>query len=853
MIPVKLTLEGFLSYHDPVELDFSAIELACISGPNGAGKSSLLDAITWALFGVARKRDDAIIHSRANEAVVSFIFDYESNRYRVLRGKPRNKSTTLEFQIQAADGKWKPLTERTMRLTEQKIEATLRLDYDTFVNASFFLQGKADQFTQQRPGDRKRILTSILGLEVWETYRKQAWDNRREVELRIVERDTSLRDIQEELDEEDQRRARLHELESQLAGLTDARQVHETALNEMRQRQAALKEQEKLVSTLAAGLARAAQNLESLQQRSASRTSELTESAAALEKAAETEAAYAAWQEARAALEVWETSASQHHAGDARRRAPQQEIEREQIRLEAERARLLAEQAASETAAAEQTELKARLKDLQAVAKQAATRLAERDTALAAVQAAREALAAAKAENPMLKAEMDDLRTRLDTLEKAADGAACPTCGQRLAGHDRASLIEHLQAEGKARGDKYRANTALMKDTETQVQELEKAAAALSNAEDAARQATRALDQATARLEQLDALLKQWKGEGDKQLKELEKTLEKQTYAMEARAALAAIDAELKAIGYDAASHDAARKAEQAGRAAEAALRALETARARHQPLAREVQELSEQIEQASQEVTEQQKSHDEAAAMLAAAQTQAPDVTSAESRLLELSEQENKLKIEVGGARQRVETLADLKTRKGKLEDERETLAHSVNRYKQLERAFGKDGVPAMLIEQALPEIETKANEILERLSGGSMSVRFITQTEYKDRGRDDLRETLDIVISDNAGTRDYEMYSGGEAFRINFAIRLALSEVLAQRAGARLQTLVIDEGFGSQDEAGRQRLVEAINAVQHEFAKILVITHIDSLKDAFPSRIEVDKTPRGSILTVR
>jgi len=94
----------------------------------------------------------------------------------------------------------------------------------------------------------------------------------------------------------------------------------------------------------------------------------------------------------------------------------------------------------------------------------------------------------------------------------------------------------------------------------------------------------------------------------------------------------------------------------------------------------------------------------------------------------------------------------------------------------------------------------------------------------------------------------REYEMFSGGEAFRINFAIRLALSEVLAQRAGARLQTLVIDEGFASQDEGGRQRLVEVINLVKEDFAKILVITHVESLKDAFPSRIEVEKGPRGS-----
>ena len=101
-------------------------------------------------------------------------------------------------------------------------------------------------------------------------------------------------------------------------------------------------------------------------------------------------------------------------------------------------------------------------------------------------------------------------------------------------------------------------------------------------------------------------------------------------------------------------------------------------------------------------------------------------------------------------------------------------------------------------------------------------------------------------------AGVREYELFSGGEAFRVNFAIRLALSRVLARRAGARLQTLVIDEGFGSQDAQGRQRLIEAINAVRGDFAKILVITHLEELKDHFPTRIEVEKTPHGSQLRV-
>jgi exonuclease SbcC len=102
------------------------------------------------------------------------------------------------------------------------------------------------------------------------------------------------------------------------------------------------------------------------------------------------------------------------------------------------------------------------------------------------------------------------------------------------------------------------------------------------------------------------------------------------------------------------------------------------------------------------------------------------------------------------------------------------------------------------VLIEQALPQIEEKANNILDRLSGGGMSVRFLTQAAYKDKNREDLRETLDILISDGSGTRDYELFSGGEAFRVNFAIRWHCLRAGAA-AGAPAH-VGIDEGFAAR-----------------------------------------------------
>jgi exonuclease SbcC len=153
------------------------------------------------------------------------------------------------------------------------------------------------------------------------------------------------------------------------------------------------------------------------------------------------------------------------------------------------------------------------------------------------------------------------------------------------------------------------------------------------------------------------------------------------------------------------------------------------------------------------------------------------------------------------------------------------------------------------MIIETAVPELERYANELLTRISDGRLHVRIETQRETK---AGDLREALDIIISDELGSRAYELYSGGEAFRINFAIRIGLSRLLAQRAGAQLRSLFIDEGFGTQDARGREQLVAAINSIQDDFALILVITHIEELKDAFPARIEVTKTAQGSVFNL-
>ena len=868
MIPISLSLSGFLSYRESVTLDFTMFDLACIAGANGAGKSSLLDAITWVLFGQARKRDDSLINNQSSTAEVELVFAYEGNIYRVQRLLPRGKTSLLEFHIlqrnepesanqngYAANGKvslllngqWKPLTERTLRDTQSRIEKTLRMNYETFVNASFFLQGKADQFTQQRPGDRKRILGSILGLEVWEVYRQGAADRRKSVEADIAALDGRLEEINAELAEEARRIARLKELRLALKRLSELRKTQETVLEQIRITLAQLEEQRKLVTAMKNQLDASARLIAEQEVQLTERQLECDAYREINQRAGEIQAAYMAWSQSRQEIEEWEQVATRFREQEKLRQTPLDEINVTRARLEQEQQRLRQDEQRLANQVQEGENLNNQIetvrKEIEAVNQDQKRRVLLQSE----LDIARQRKADAEAENPRLKADMEDLKSRIDQLE-ATEGALCPLCGQPLTPQDRTRLIAELKTQGKEMGDRFRANQSLLGESGQLVKQLEADVTELGRADQALLMHTENLTRLAERLEQIRLARSGWEKEDAPRLVEISQTLEGETYAPQARAQLSEIDNALKAIGYDAAAHDAARRREQDGRSSAEELRALEKAQAALAPLEREITGLDTQLARLKSETTQQQEAYEKVRQSLDDAEKQAPDLTGAERDLRSIQEQENQLLLEVGAAQQKVDVLEDLKTRRKAWELQREEYARLVGQYKQLERAFGKDGVPALLIEQALPQIEVKANDVLDRLSGGSMSVRFITQAAYKDRHRDDLRETLDIQISDSAGTRDYEMFSGGEAFRVNFAIRLALSEVLAQRAGARLQTLVIDEGFGSQDAQGRQRLVEAINLVRQDFSKILVITHIDELKDYFPTRIEVEKADSGS-----
>ena len=237
MVPVKISLSNFLSYGEEVQtLDFSRFRVACLSGKNGQGKSALLDALTWALWGEARKSsgaqkpDEELIRIGSRRMSVDFVFDIEGERYRVLRGYSRSASgktskSQLELQLIGEGERIIPLTGTSIKETQQKLNECLGLDYDAFVNSSMLLQGRSDEFTKKRPTERKNILGRILNLSRYDRLADRAKGRQSSINIDVEKVNHEIeilsKSIEDEISWKESLQSVSHELEEHQQILDD--------------------------------------------------------------------------------------------------------------------------------------------------------------------------------------------------------------------------------------------------------------------------------------------------------------------------------------------------------------------------------------------------------------------------------------------------------------------------------------------------------------------------------------------------------------------------------------------------------------------------------------------------------
>lgn len=855
MIPIKLALRNFMCYRDNVPpVSFESIHTACISGNNGNGKSALIDAMTWALWGKTRAAsDDDLVHAGENEAEVQFDFALGRECYRVIRKrlKPKTRKgsgqTILEFQIATPEG-FKALTGDTVTQTEHKIKQLLRMDYDTFINSAFLRQGHADEFTKKRAGERKEVLSNILQLSIYDELEDLAKEEARGQENLLAQIESAISAMQEELTHKPEYQAELEKAMSELAEVEKLSTKQEARLAELRKEKDTLENKKVQLSELIGNINDTERNYNLWKEQSQQHQARIKSFEELFAQRSLIEDKYNRLVEVRRECQELDQKFKQISL------LTQAKHRLEMIIVKAgedlNRAHAVAESRIHQMeVTADQlphwrAEMESMTVQLRALADEE-TRLQDKKENCKLLRARMHFLQAEKAR---LVQEIDQVEEKIKMFAHQ-ESATCPLCESELGpdGHKRIEAKYIAEKSGKNQYLKTNQTELSRKEEEVRTQESDilQSEARLKKAMEAAqsRQGTlsKSINDAQDAAEKI-ALEK-------KNLEELEERLARRDFAVSEQMGLEKIDREIADCGYDPHQHDLIRSELNQIEQFEAPMRKLEEAdraigqeREADDRSTTTMQELRRKLENDNFKKQSMEEELNRFGQITA-------DFIQVEKEYQELVERQKRVQQTLGGSQARLDRLADLEMRSKGKERERAEAARQEKIYQDLAQAFGKKGIQATLIEMAIPEIEAEANRLLARMTDNRMHVKIERQRETR---KGDIMETLDINIADELGTRNYEMFSGGEAFRIDFAIRIALSRLLARRAGAPLPTLIVDEGFGTQDSSGIEKIKEAITSIQDDFEKILVITHIADFKDAFPVQIEVVKTSEGSTISL-
>ncbi|HXV63905.1 MAG TPA: SMC family ATPase [Vicinamibacteria bacterium] len=783
MRPTRLELEGFTAYREYTVLDFEGAELFVLTGPTGSGKSSLIDAMTFALYGsVARYGNPNLVHPVISqgklEARVRFDFALGDDRFsavRVVRRGSRGGATTREARLESNGRVLAGSAEEVTR----KIRELLGLNFDQFTTCVVLPQGEFARFLHEKPAERQDLLTKLLGVEVYEKMGVLA-RTREAVAKQTAQLHSDELGRIGDVSAKARKKARLRvrELESLAAAIDEALPELDRLAREAAEYEAEAREREHEAKLLDALV---------VPKRAESLAVELERAETALEKARTAHAG------ARDALRT---------AQAERDRLPSAVTIHEAITARAERLqaneRLVLCQSQSDDADNTVETLAARL-----------SQCAEDE------RAAQEGVEAARGDHAA-----HVLALRL------AKGERCPVCNQRIEELPERRLPVRL-AERERR--------------------LKKVANQREKAERDFREAETRAILARERVQGLE-----------KEIRDLERKLAKAPSASECEEASRA----------DGSLENARAQASQALAHEERARRALES-------LSRDVADGWAELEKARDRVTFLEPPPTDRESLgkswttlhhwaRAAAPTRRDSASRARvqsERLgrergaklsalraagheLDLPTEDDRLRDVVVNAlveaRHAVAQMAEISRRAEKLrleiraERERAEIAGALGQH------LKATGFERWLLKEAFRRLAEGATVILKELSSGQYSF------EYDDR------LNFEVVDHRNADERrSARTLSGGETFLASLALALTLAEQtteLASSGSVPLESLFLDEGFGTLDNDTLEVVAAAIQELGARGRIVGLVTHQEGLAEQIPVQFRVSKGPATS-----
>jgi exonuclease SbcC len=767
MRPIRLELEGFTAYRELTVCDFSGAALFVLTGPTGAGKSSLIDAMTFALYGsVPRYGNPQLVHPVISqgklEAKVRFDFSVEGREYTAVRVVRRTKSgaTTKEARLESGG--------RTLAGNAEELTARVRdilgLDFTQFTTCVVLPQGEFARFLHDTPAERQDLLIKLLGVGVYENMGNRA---------RIREAAAA-------------QKAALHreELEGMADASEDKKKTARARVSELEALKEEIESQEPELEALARKAAEMRGRAERIEEEKEllegvpmpSDDSRLSETLAAAKKAlADARSAGSAAEEALSRLPDRETL---------------RELQDRRIRLsEAEPASLEARdtlaRSEEEKLASESEERKAR--DL--------------------VEEARRELAA------------HDLRGHL------TKGGPCPVCLQVVSAIPRGAAPEALASAEKA---------------------ATKAARERSRAEGRWQEASKQAALAAEKLRELT-----------RQVEVLERRLGEAPSEAEIIAKLGSIASATRAR--DEArerERNAEKTVEKLSSEERDAFRRFEEARDRvaalgPPPSQRDSlhQAWSDLFEWAKKEISRRKGAARDTAAAVKAVESERKTKLSAiaaRSRALQVYVSErprDAVVTALAKAEQEVERIGAALERASCLREAVKKETEEAKVAGALGQHLKSSGFERWLLEEAFDRLASGATAILHELSSGQYSFEYDERLNF---------EVIDHRSADEK--RSARTLSGGETFLASLALALTLADEtadLAAEGSARIESLFLDEGFGTLDDETLEVVASALEELQSRGRMVGVVTHQPSLAARISVQYRVSKNPVTSTVT--
>lgn len=793
---IRLALKNFRQHAD-TELEFRS-GLTGIIGPNGAGKTTILEAIAWTIYGAPAMRgtkDTLRFHRAPGRSAVRAELEFElrGDRFRAAR-TPRGAEL---YHGDQPDPIASGIGEVTRQLTRR-----LGMTRDEFFNTYFTKQKDLQFLATMGPAERGRFLSQVLGYERLRTAQGLVREERKVLKGQVEELRGGLGDPEAIQQAKEAAEAELREASAAMAEAEKAQAAaaarfaeQEPLWNELQKAREAERELTKDLELGRAGLERAARD----QREAEEELSKLAEAAAQLQRLKEEIGPLEGLPAEEERLASLAEAAAQRKSRQAQLDEQRQRVESLSERLRAERQK-----------AAGLDDLKARAQEQEKSCQALESQLQED---LSAWQ--REAQDV-EARLRFLRDQAADLKEQIAQLESEGPDGSCPTCKRPLGmEYDSVLALVRGQYEEVVQDGKWHS-----KRLEQLRAEPDAVAEARKGLEAARRQldgVRKELGLAEAAVAQADSLKAELDGE-------------------EARARSLAGEIAKLPEGYDEERHAEVRQGLKRLQELQTGVTQLETRLEREPELKGQLAEAREEQAQIRDRIAEIDKGRKE----LGFSQERYDAVREAfdsargqlEAARLEFKGAEGAVET----ARQRAETAREAEREQQKLSRRIAQRESQFRLHNELDRALGE--LRDELNDRVRPELSEIASVFLTELTDGRYN-------------RIEIDKDYEVVVLDDG--EEKPVISGGEEDVANLVLRLAISQMIAERAGQTLSLLIFDEVFGGLDEQRRESVVRLLQRLQAHFEQIVLITHIESIREGMDQVVRVSYDERSGASIVR